>query len=103
MNRCASLFLALLTITSCSRSPPQRSAANAVRISGTVLERLDAPPHTFVRLETAEGALWAAVPVTDARMGKEITIVNAMPLKGFEAKSLGRRFELVYFGTQVGN
>ena len=80
--------------------PPQ--AASSASIKGTILERLDAEPYSYLRLKTDQGEAWVAVPKTDKAMGAEVVVGGAMPMNGFESKTLKRKFDLVYFGTLAG-
>jgi hypothetical protein len=73
--------------------------APAVTVTGKVLERIDAPPYSYLRLSTASGEAWAAVPRTEAAVGSEVTVAGALPMKNFESKALNRKFDVVYFGT----
>jgi len=68
-------------------------------LKGKVLERIDAAPYSYLRLATATGEVWAAVPQTTAAKGAEVTVAGAFPMKDFESKSLKRKFDVVYFGT----
>jgi hypothetical protein len=77
-------------------------AAPSASIKGKVLERLDAPPYSYLRLQTAQGEAWAAVPKTEVAKGQEVTVAGAMPMMGFESKMLKRKFDTIYFGTLGG-
>jgi hypothetical protein len=81
---------------------PAAAAAPSASIKGKVLERLDAPPYSYLRLETAQGEAWAAVPKAEVAKGQEVTVAGAMPMTAFESKSLKRKFDLIYFGTLGG-
>ena len=82
---------------------PQMAApaaeAPAEGLTGKVLERLDASPYCYLRLKTAKGEVWAAVPEAKVEKGKEVTVVNPMLMANFESKTLKRTFAEVYFGT----
>lgn len=67
-------------------------------ISGKLLERLDAPPYAYLRIQTATGEIWAAVPATDIATGADVTVFKPMLMSNFESKTLQRTFESVYFG-----
>lgn len=67
-------------------------------ITGKVQERLDAPPYAYLRIQTATGEVWAAVPATDIANGAEVTVFKPMLMSNFESKTLQRTFEAVYFG-----
>ncbi len=68
-------------------------------LKGKVIERIDAAPYSYLRLDTGAGEAWAAVPQTSAGKDAEVTVVGAMAMQNFDSKSLNRRFALVYFGT----
>jgi hypothetical protein len=77
----------------------EQSAAKADGLHGKVLERLDAGRYSYLRLSTSSGEIWAAVLLTKASIGSEVTIENPMPMDGFETKTLNRKFDRIYFGT----
>ncbi len=81
-------------------APP--APAQVTAVTGKVLERLDAEPYSYLRLEPASGELWAAVPKTDVAKGAEVTVAQPMPMDGFESKTLKRKFERIVFGTLAG-
>jgi hypothetical protein len=73
-----------------------------VTVSGTVLERIDVESGMYLRLKTPNGEVWAAVSKADARKGSTVTVVNAVPMDGFESKSLKRKFDRIVFGSLAG-
>lgn len=73
--------------------------AAASGLSGKVLERLDASPYCYLRIQTVRGDVWAAVPEAKIEKGTEVTIANPMLMNNFESKTLNRTFPEVYFGT----
>jgi hypothetical protein len=75
------------------------AAAAGQGLSGKVLERLDASPYCYLRLQTTRGEVWAAVPQAKIEKGTEVTVVNPMLMNNFESKTLNRTFPEVYFGT----
>ena len=80
--------------------PPAGGAggAGASGLTGTVLETMDAGGYTYMKLKTAEGEIWAAVRQSKVATGSTVTIVNSMPMDGFESKSLNREFDRIVFG-----
>lgn len=78
-----------------SATPASPSAGALV---GTIVERLDAPNYTYLRLKGATEDTWAAVPTTQVAVGTRVSITNPMPMQNFESKTLGRTFQLVMFG-----
>jgi hypothetical protein len=109
MRPSLSLFL-VLAVVACKKTEapaPQPAAPAAMApagapvaaIRGKVVERIDAAPYSYLRLATAEGETWAAVPQTNVDKGTEVAVENPMPMDGFESKTLKRKFEKLSFGT----
>lgn len=71
-------------------------------LTGTVLETLDAGPYTYLRMKTPKGETWAAVNKANVKKGSEVTIVNPIPMDGFESKTLNRKFDHIVFGSLGG-
>ena len=108
MRRLSVVLLVALAVAGCKKkesAAPQPAGgapgaeAAAATVKGKVLERLDAPPYSYLKLQTAQGETWAAVPKTEVEKGAEVTVSGAMPMQGFESKTLNRKFDTVYFGT----
>jgi len=96
-RRCAAvLVLMLLSCTSPTAPPP--TGPNAT-ITGTVVERVDGAPYSFLRLETERGSMWVAVPMAEVPRKSKVTVKNGATLKDFESKQAGRRFDAVVFGV----
>jgi hypothetical protein len=109
MRRLSVVLLVALAMAGCKKkesAPPTPGAEPAAdasaAIKGKVLERLDAPPYSYLKLQTDKGETWAAVPKTEVATGSEVTVQGAMPMAGFESKTLKRKFDVVYFGTIGG-
>ncbi|MDQ8154553.1 MAG: nucleotide-binding protein, partial [Gemmatimonadota bacterium] len=73
--------------------------AGASALAGPVLEKLDAPPYSYLKVKTPQGETWAAVPQTPTAVGASVRVYNPMLMTDFESKSLKRTFAEVYFGT----
>jgi hypothetical protein len=86
-------------------SPPTpEPAANAddpekAGISGKVLERLDVPKYTYLRLATAAGETWAAVSSANVKVGDAVRVINAQLMTEFASATLKRKFARIYFGA----
>jgi len=104
-----------LAIAACKQQPPPAKPGEAAApagsadaapaaggLKGKLVERIDAAPYSYLKLQTAQGETWAAVPQTTASNGVELAVVNAFPMKDFESKTLNRKFAVVYFGTLAG-
>jgi hypothetical protein len=114
MRRLSVVLLVALAVAGCKKQEPAQqpqqpmaaagapAAAAPAALTGKVAERLDAPPYSYLKLTTAQGEAWAAVPQTDVAVGTQVTVAGAMPMQGFESKTLKRKFDVVYFGTLGG-
>ncbi len=106
------LAAAVVAATGCKKSEPAgqqpagaasaQGGAASTRIEGKLLEKIDAPPYTYLKIQSGSGEVWAAVPKSDAAVGAQVTVVDAMPMEKFESKTLKRTFDLVYFGNVPG-
>jgi hypothetical protein len=118
MRRPFTVLLAVLAIAGCKKqeapvapaAPGSPAAAQggapASAIQGKVLEQLQAQPYAYLRIQTADGERWAAVPApgggAELKDGAEVTVNVSMPMKDFESSTLGRKFDIVYFGELAG-
>jgi len=102
MRSAVTLVLAL-SVLGCAaeavESSPVAQAVDSNRMTGAVLETLDAANYTYVRLETPDGEKWAAVPRARVEVGTQVTIMNPQAMANFESRTLERAFETIYFGT----
>jgi hypothetical protein len=81
---------------------PSGQAAPTAMVTGKVLETLDASGYTYLRLKTADGEKWAAVPQAKVAKGATVTVAVAMVSDSFESKSLKRTFDHLVMGTLEG-
>lgn len=111
--RSSLIVLAALALVACKKpeapkpvppapSAPQAVAPAASTVTGKVLEKLDAAPYSYLKLATATGEAWAAVPQATTKVGEEVTIAVSAPMPNFESKTLNRKFDMVLFGTLGG-
>jgi hypothetical protein len=80
-------------------APASANDAAAVAIQGEVLEALPASNYTYLRLQTPQGEVWAAVPAAQVALHSEVSIANATRMVGFNSPTLKRTFPVIYFGT----
>jgi hypothetical protein len=78
--------------------PPVVASAGGMTVAGKVLERIDAGPYSYLRLDTLGGEQWAAVPQCTLKPGDDAVVSHAMAMDGFESKTLKRKFERIVFG-----
>ena len=51
-------LVATAVLGGCSRAPEGR-ARKTLRVTGTVLEQVDGPPYSYLRIKTDAGEVWA--------------------------------------------
>lgn len=110
--RSSLVVLAALALVACKKpeapTPAQpapaapQAAPAAATVKGKVLEKLDAAPYSYLKLATASGEQWAAVPQAATKVGEEVAVSVSAPMPNFESKTLNRKFEMVLFGTLAG-
>lgn len=118
MRRLSAVLFVAVAVAGCKKSEPPAiappaAAPNAVEaaeaappaasVKGKVLERLDAPPYSYLRIQSGKEEVWAAVPKAEVAKGAEVTVLNAMPMADFESQTLKRKFAVVFFGTLEGS
>jgi hypothetical protein len=115
MRRSLTLAALTLAVAACKRpeAPPRQVAGAPVPaaapaagdrgegqvLRGKVLEKIDVAQYSYLKLATASGATWTAVPRTDRKVGDEVGVRDVIPMQGFESKELNRKFDVVYFGA----
>jgi len=83
-------------------------APAAATLSGTVLEVLEVPGYTYVRVSPKAGAAgaegeeaaaetWLAGPQTVLRVGSVVAWPAGMTMRNFQSKALGRSFDSIDF------
>ncbi|MGD2071722.1 MAG: hypothetical protein PVI57_23860 [Gemmatimonadota bacterium] len=80
---------------------PQGMAAPdaEVSLSGDVLEVMAAAGYTYARLDTEEGEVWVAGPLTDLAEGERVGLTGVMDMGAFESPSLDRSFDRLLFAN----
>ncbi len=93
-----------------SATPPAATAQPSVK-QGRVVKTMNSGGYTYVQVDVGGGQDWYAGPQTQVAVGETVILpTNAMPMRNFESKTLGRTFDLVYFvgdirkagGTEAG-
>jgi len=79
-------------------SPPPAAGP----VTGEVLEVRDVESYTYLRLKTAQGETWAAVPTAKVKKGDKVTVDNPMVMNNFQSKALNKTFDKIVFGTLAG-
>lgn len=83
-------------------APPASSHATEAssNVSGRVIEHIEVERYSYLRLEVAGSVeRWVAVPRGQFTAGQTVRVVDAMLMRSFTSKQLGRTFDTIYFGT----
>lgn len=80
---------------------PAAPANTSSGLRGTVVERLDVPSYTYLRIKTAKGEIWAAIPSNSVAVGTEVALIDGMPMKNFPSNALKRTFDVIYFSSGI--
>jgi hypothetical protein len=82
---------------------PAQDANGASVIEGEVLEAIEVPNYSYLRLgaKGTEGR-WVAVPTARLAVGAHARVSDAMEMQNFKSTALGRTFPVIYFGTLGG-
>lgn len=79
---------------------PGETQDDLPKISGKVVELIQVPSYTYLRLDRGEHEeLWVAVPKSDVPKGKVVRLAHAERMENFSSKQLDRTFPVIYFGT----
>ncbi len=79
-------------------------ASDASEVQGTVLEVIQVPRYTYLRigLQGQQGE-WAAVPSDKGiKVGDPAKVVQAQAMQDFQSSVLNRKFDRIYFGVLEG-
>jgi hypothetical protein len=86
--------------TQAGPSPESQSPGGATA-SGTVVETMIAGNYTYVRVETADGEIWAAATRFEVAVGDAVVVPLEMPMQDFHSESLDRTFPVIYFTSLI--
>jgi len=86
-----------------TESPESPEPSASAAIDGEVLEVLQVPQYTYLRLgEKGAQGTWVAVPTASVEVGARARVGEAMKMTGFTSTTLKRTFPVIYFGTLEG-
>ncbi len=92
MRPVALIVLVPIFVTACSESaspgPTTVSGTNSA-ITGTVVERPDGTPYTYLRLKTKGEKVWVAVPIATVESGGKVTVKRG-GAEEFRAAEIGQ-------------
>ena len=93
------LALLLIVVLGACSAPPTAAPPRREIIEGRVVERIDSPPYSFLRVAAADGELWVGVSVADHPNDSVVRLKDCVLVRNHLVRSAGRRLDEVYFGT----
>jgi hypothetical protein len=98
-RRLVPLAFALVLAFGCQKKNDGAVAQEGLAVSGTVLEKLDTPDGSYLRIGADGGEVWARAPATDLAEGASVSIVRAQEMRNWESAGLQRVFDRLYIGS----
>lgn len=68
-------------------------------LEGRVREVIDVAQYTYLRLDTAQGEVWAAVSKAPVKVDSRVSVESPTRMEHFESVTLKRTFDVIYFGN----
>jgi len=65
------------------------------KISGKVTQTMDVSEYTYIEIDTGNGLIWAAGPVTNVKVGDTVETSSGIEMVNFQSSSLGRTFDKI--------
>jgi len=93
-----SLFVLAIMIGCQNKTDNAVAGDVGISVSGVILEKLDVPPDSYLRLQTDHGEVWAKVPIADLDTGSIVKIVKAQEMRQWDSPKLQRVFDRLYLG-----
>ncbi|MEW6502303.1 MAG: DNA-binding protein [Thermodesulfobacteriota bacterium] len=70
-------------------------------VTGKVAEILNGGGFSYLRLTTAQGEQWVAVPETEVKMGEEVSVPSGQMMENFPSKTLNRTFPKLLMASSL--
>lgn len=68
---------------------------------GTVAEVIQAGRYSYINVDSGAGTRWFAIPSAELKVGQKVEVLQAMEVKNYQAKSLNRTFDSIFFSDQL--
>ena len=79
------------------------ASLNSSSFLGKVVETMNAGGYTYVSLEKDGKKTWIAIPVTEVKVGQEVTYQPGAEMRNFTSKTLNRTFESIIFSPGLAS
>ena len=89
----ASIWMA---VTAGATEPPEHPSLPAQgTIAGNVTQTMDVTQYTYVEIDTGEGLIWVAGPVTEVKVGDAVEVPSGIQMVNFRSSTLDRTFDKI--------
>ena len=83
------------TLAPSDMKAPQAGAS----LSGKVVETMNSGGYTYVCIEKSGQKTWAAIPMTEVKVGQDIALRPGAEMRNFTSKTLNRTFDSIIFSS----
>ena len=70
-------------------------------IAGNVTQTMDVSQYTYVEIDTGEGLVWVAGPVTQVKVGDAVEVSGGIQMVNFRSSTLDRTFEKIHLASAI--
>lgn len=71
------------------------------QIAGTVTQAIDVREYTYVEIDTGDGLVWVAGPVTDVKEGDSVEVPRGIEMVDFSSTVLDRTFDRIQLVHEI--
>jgi hypothetical protein len=82
-----------------SGHPPLPAQGN---IAGKVTQTMDVSQYTYVEVDTGDGLVWVAGPVTEVKVGDAVEVSGGIQMVNFRSTALDRTFDKIQLVSAIG-
>jgi hypothetical protein len=70
-------------------------------IAGNVTQTMDVTQYTYVEIDTGEGLVWVAGPVTQVKVGDAVEVSGGIQMVDFHSSTLDRTFDKIHLVSAI--
>jgi hypothetical protein len=70
-------------------------------IAGNVTQTMDVTQYTYVEIDTGDGLVWVAGPVTEVKVGDAVEVSGGIQMVDFRSSTLDRTFEKIHLVSAI--
>lgn len=86
-----------------TKAEKKGASLNSSSFSGKVVETMNAGGYTYISVEKDGKRTWVAIPMTEVKVGQEVTYQPGAEMRNFPSKTLNRTFESIIFSPGLAS